>query len=120
MKPERFSDGNPNPQATEKRGNKAMEEKKSLASKGEAEVDFGRGTENTPVIKTKVHCFRKRGSGKTACSMGGAGNPLGPGSYTITKRSPVTPAGRNKTNPRSKLALAILGRRKRNTGESRP
>lgn len=110
----------PKPPSHWKKRQQSNGRKKFLASKGEAEVHFGRGTENTPVIKTKVHCFRKRGSGKTACSMEGAGNPLSPGSYTITKRSPVNPAGRNKTNLRSRLALAVLGRRNRNTGEPTP
>lgn len=66
------------------------------------------------------------GRGQKPHSMGGAGNPLGPGSYTNTKHSSDNPARGTwksllaKTNPRSTRALALLGRRSRNTGEPNP
>lgn len=40
--------------------------------------DFGRRTENTPVTKTKIHCFRKRGSGRDHLFPGRAQRPTGP------------------------------------------
>lgn len=95
MKPELVSDGNQNPRATEKRGNKAMEEKKSLASTGRAEVDFGGGTETLLLPRQRSTASGRGAVAKTACSRGEAGNPAGPGSYSTTKHSPATPEGKN-------------------------
>lgn len=79
-----------------------MEEKKSLTSREKQKSnlsDSGREAVNTPATKAKIHCFGNGARDKNLLFCRGAGNPLGPGTYTSTKPMSATTMGGTR-NPR--------------------
>lgn len=94
--------GKKQPKPLKKRQSNARK-KKSFTSREKQESnlsDSGRETVNTLATKAKIHCFGNRGRGKNLLFCGGAGNPLGPGTYTSTKPMSATTLGGTR-NPRT-------------------
>lgn len=98
-----------------------MEEKSPLLLREEQKLTLVEGQNTLLLPGQRPSASGREAVAKTACSLGGAGNPPGPGSYTTPKHSSATPGGtRNsllpKTNPRCRLALAILGEEQEHWG----
>lgn len=98
-----------------------MEEKNPLLLREEQKLTLAEGQKTLLLPGQRPRASGREAVAKTACSLGGAGNPPGPGSYTTPKHSSATPGGtRNsllpKTNPRCRLALAVLGEEQEHGG----